>query len=170
MKKCVLTLTLFLSSSAFADGFLCQSSDGLRVKVYGHTNSEFPKLDAAAMIISRPSQKEDKTVAVFTKQATTLKSTYVRLKGYTKANANGYVQRRPGRDVLIVDGKVDLRRKGFRKGEYLIGTRLGYLSSVRFKAQGNFTAGRILRAYLYGYKRGSGEQVITYLKCQAVKS
>src|SRR4051812_5676293 len=111
MKKLSLALiTLTLSATAHADGFVCQTVEGdLNVKVYNHTQADFGTRTAAVMVLSDPSVGVgNKTIARFTEVNETL----------TNVGAS-------------YEANVDLRfNDSGRKGELMAGTKLGYLKTI----------------------------------------
>lgn len=107
----------FVASSAFsigaqAEGFKCQTTEGdLNVKIYHHNDPSVGTRVASTMIVSDPSVETfgRKTVALFTSK-----------KGTLSLQSEG--------SYLAV---VDLRMiESRRSGEYLVGTRLGELSTI----------------------------------------
>jgi hypothetical protein len=97
----------FVSTSAFADGFVCTSGD-LKVKVYNQTNPNAGTRNAAVMILSDESvQQGNKTIAKFTAPQTL------------------------SNDAASYTAKVDLRYgNSNRAGEYIAGTRLGQIDTI----------------------------------------
>lgn len=102
-------LTAF-STSAHADGFVCQTTDGtLNVKIYNSTDPSVGTRVGAVMILSDPSVSEGrKTIARF-------------------SDANGVLESRGSR----YEADVDLRfNDSSRKGELILGTKLGQLDAI----------------------------------------
>jgi hypothetical protein len=107
-------------TSAFADGFVCQTVDGdLNVKVYNHTQAEYGTRTAAVMVVSDPTISHGrKTIAVF--RNATLES-----------------------DTLTFTAKVDMRfTESARGGELIAGTKLGQLKTIALDV--DFTYGEPL--------------------------
>lgn len=105
MKAVVAMIAVLFGSQAFADGFVCENlQQGIRVKVYNHTQSEEGTRNASIMIISDLTVKNGrKTIATFEDSDSLLTN-----------------------DGATYTSKVDLRFSGSeRKGELLLGTKLG---------------------------------------------
>ncbi len=107
----VIAVVAFSGSFAQAEGFKCQTVQGdLNVKIYHHNEPSIGTRVVSTMIVSDPSILAGrKTVALFTSNKGTLS--------------------------LVSEGSylatVDLRMVESRtKGEYLVGTRLGELSTI----------------------------------------
>lgn len=66
-KFMILAVSIFASSTAFADGFVCESQEeSLKVQVYNHTEPTQGTRNPAVMVISDPSRAAGKrTLAVF---------------------------------------------------------------------------------------------------------
>lgn len=110
-KMMLIASMLFAGSFAHADGFSCQTEDGsLNVKIYNHTSPNAGTRNAAVMVLSDTSVGAgNKTIARFDAEAGTLKSKNV-----------------------VYTAKVDLRFADIsRKGENVLGTKLGQLSTVK---------------------------------------
>lgn len=98
------------SASAHADGFNCQTEDGsLNVKLINHTAPEAGTRVAAVMVLSDTNVAYGrKTIARFT-------------------DVNGVLESRSSR----YEANVDLRfNDSARKGELILGTKLGMLDTV----------------------------------------
>lgn len=105
----VIALATF-SASAQADGFVCQTDDGsLNVKIYNHVSPVNGTRNGAVMIVSDSSVSGGrKTIARFTE-------------------VNGRLSNRAS--VYVAD--VDLRfNDSARKGELILGTKLGYIHTI----------------------------------------
>jgi len=105
----VIVMTAF-SVSAQADGFNCQTADGsLKVKLFNHTNPEVGTRVAAVMVLSDTAVAHGrKTIARF-------------------QEVNGVLSNRSSR----YEANVDLRfNDSGRKGELILGTKLGMLDTV----------------------------------------
>ena len=99
------------SVAAHAEGFKCRTVEGdLAVKIYHHDDPSIGTRVASTMIVSDPTVGTGhKTIALFTSQ-----------KGTLALQSEG--------SYLAV---VDLRMvESRRKGEYVVGTRLGELSTI----------------------------------------
>jgi hypothetical protein len=112
MKKTILFLSAvasLASSVAIADGFVCKSGDGLRIKMYNHVEPALGTRNGAIMILSDDSiQYGRKTIARFTD-----------VKGTLSNSGASY------------EANVDLRlNDSGRKGELVLGTKLGELDRV----------------------------------------
>lgn len=110
MKNVMMLVAAFVSTSAFADGFVCESTDGLlTVKAYNHVNAMDGTRNAAVMILS------DNTIQYGNKTIAKFESAEDRL---TNQGAE-----------FVAD--VDLRYNNTgRKGELIGGTKLGQLDQV----------------------------------------
>ena len=110
-------LSLF-AGNAFADGFVCQNEAGdLKAKVFNHTQPEEGTRNAAVMILSNPQlQSGNKTIARFRAPQTLTNE------------AATYLAR------------VDLRFNDHRAGEYLAGTRLGYVKNITLAVDFSYAA------------------------------
>jgi hypothetical protein len=111
MKTTLIALIAGLTSiAAQADGFICQSEDGLAIKVFNHTQASEGTRNAAVMIISDQNiSYGNKTVAKFDADNTVLSN-----KG------------------AAYTAKVDLRyTDSKRKGELIAGTKLGYIETLK---------------------------------------
>jgi hypothetical protein len=77
MKHIIVTALVLISTSAFADGFVCQTRNGdLDVKVYNNTDASRGTRAAAVLVLSDPEATAgNKTVARFTGAAGTLTNT-----------------------------------------------------------------------------------------------
>jgi hypothetical protein len=111
MKKALLTIAMIFgaTTAAHAEGFVCETQDGvLKVQVYHHVQaSEGTRVPAIMILSDNTVQSGRKTIATFEAGQT--------LDG----SAMNYV------------ANVDLRYKNSKKkGEYLLGTRLGELDQV----------------------------------------
>lgn len=151
MKKLATLMTLIgtLSTPALADGFVCRALDeDLNVRVYNHTSPEKGTRNAAIMVLSDPTVQSDrKTIAVF-KDSTGLLSS----------------------ETLSYDAKVDLRYKNSsRKGEYVAGTRLGYVDrfilDVFFSYVNPLRDGELTDAIFTIVKR-NGEEITLDMECE----
>jgi hypothetical protein len=115
MKKTILflsaiaSLATLASSAAMADGFVCKSEDGLTIKMFNHVQPAAGTRNGAVMILSDDSiQYGRKTIARFTD-----------VKG-TLSNSGAFY-----------GANVDLRfNDSSRKGELVLGTKLGELDRV----------------------------------------
>ncbi len=115
MKFLTVALMTVVLSSAFAanakaDGFLCETtSQDLLVKIFNHTNPEVGTRVGAVMVLSDPAvQAGRKTIARF-------------------QEVNGVLTNRASK----YEANVDLRfNDSSRKGELILGTKLGELDSV----------------------------------------
>lgn len=109
MKKVIFAAIIALSSTAFADGFVCQTVDqDLVIKVYNHTKPEMGTRTAAFMVLSDPSVNAgNKTIAKFHSDG--------------KLSSEG----------SMYEANVDLRFADLkRKGENILGTKLGQLKQL----------------------------------------
>lgn len=103
--------TTLTTGAAHADGFKCHTADGdLKIQIFNHTQPDLGTRSVSTMIVSDPNVALGrKTVALFTSA-----------KGTLAFEGSGtYV------------ANVDLRMKESRRaGEYLAGTRLGYVDQL----------------------------------------
>lgn len=149
MKKLiVLAMTVLASSAAKADGFKCLTAEGdLAVQVYNHLSPDMGTRNAAIMIVSDPMVQEGRqTVAKFTAGNATL-----------------------DQEGATYTARVDLRFKESRnKGEYLTGTRLGYVKTLELDVDFSYAkpvkAGTLLPAMLTVVKR-DGEVIERNMVC-----
>jgi hypothetical protein len=150
MKKLmVVALVLGAASSAFADGFVCQTRNGsLTIKAYNKTDASEGTRNAAVMVVSDPEIRDgNKTIARFTDAKGTL--------------ING------GASYF---GKVDLRMSDTSKqGRLIGGTKLGQLESIQldvdFKYSAPVEAGESLDGTIYLNKR-DGSQIALDVECE----
>ncbi len=110
MKNAIVLLATLLSTTAFADGFICESAEqNLKVHVYNQVQPELGTRSAAIMILS------DTSVQVGRKTIATFNATDALLTN----------------DGASYSAKVDLRfNNSGRKGENIGGTKLGELKNV----------------------------------------
>jgi len=123
LKNMVLSALLLGSAQTYADGFSCVTDDGaLAIHVYNKVNPEDGTRTASTMILSNPTVNAGKkTVATFSALNETL---------FTAHDST---------DGLVYIGNVDLRyNDSGRKGEYLMGTRLGEVDYVRLDVAHNY--------------------------------
>ncbi len=119
MKYALIALVLIASSIANADGFLCETQSGLRLKVFNHVEPSRGTRAPAVMVISDSTvQVGHKTIGVF---------------------------RDADAQLLVEDdsylAKVDLRRSGSsRRGEMLADTKLGNVEQIKLYV--DFSYGR----------------------------
>ncbi len=110
MKIALLAFVLISSSIAKADGFLCETQSGLRLKVFNHVEPSRGTRAPAVIVVSDSTvQVGRKTIAVF---------------------------RDADAQLLVEDdsylAKVDLRRsESNRQGELLAGTKLGNVDQIK---------------------------------------
>ncbi len=120
MKNFVVVLMGLVASSAYADGFVCQTPQGdLNVKVYNHVRPEDGTRNASVMVLSDPRVEAGrKTIARFTDINETLMSKGARYQA-----------------------DVDLRfSDSSRKGELIGGTKLGALKSIELEVDFTYSA------------------------------
>lgn len=148
MKKVLLVAALVLAASAAkADGFICETHDGvLKIKAFDQVQPELGTRNPAVLILSDNTvQYGRKTIATFASEQT--------LDG----SAANYVAR------------VDLRYNNSNtKGEYLLGTRLGELKTVAVDVEFSFASpvakGRLLSGLITATKR-NGQVIEQDLEC-----
>ena len=149
MKRMLMILTICAASTqAFADGFRCITEDGgLKIETYNQIQAELGTRNAAVMVLSDPRVQEGrKTIATFSAKSGLLNT-----------------------DKLVYTSKVDLRFKNSnRKGEYLAGTRLGYVDTISLTPGFSYTnpkaSGESLLGWLTIVKR-NGDMIIKDLEC-----
>lgn len=128
MKSVLFTALISLATTAAnADGFLCETTDGsLNVKVFNNTYAEDGTRNVAVMVVSDANVGAgNKTIARFTGANQTVSS-----------------------EGAQYHAKVDLRyNDSGRKGELILGTKLGYLASIDLAVD-----------FLYGQDMENGEQ------------
>ena len=136
------------SASAQADGFSCQTEDGsVNVKIYNHVLPENGTRNGAVMVLSDTSVSGGrKTIARFT-------------------DVNGRLSSRSS--VYVAD--VDLRfNDSGRKGELILGTKLGMLDTViadiDFSYAAPVAAGEEVEGTLVLVKR-DGSRIKSALSC-----
>jgi hypothetical protein len=115
MKTMIIALLASFSTVAHADGFNCVVPQyKLNIQIYNSTHPSVGTRSGAIMIISdQLVQFGNKTIATFEAEAETLSS-----------------------KELAYTGKVDLRHSGLsRKGENLLGTKLGELKAIQARIQ-----------------------------------
>jgi len=122
MKKTILFLSAvasLASQAAMADGFICSTEDGLTIKMYNHVQPALGTRNGAVMILSDDSiQYGRKTIARFTD-----------VKGTLSNSGASY------------EANVDLRfNDSGRKGELVLGTKLGELDRVYVDVAFNYAA------------------------------
>lgn len=144
----VLALSLFLTSFAQADGFVCENEEGtLRAAVYNQTNPAKGTRNAAILVLSNPSHATgSKTIATFSAKDGLLENT-----------ANNYT------------AKIDLRfTDSSRKGELIGGTKLGFLAAIELNIMHNvlyaIDEGQVTYGYLVLTKR-NGDVLTHTLSC-----
>ncbi|MCB0408382.1 MAG: hypothetical protein KDD34_09270 [Bdellovibrionales bacterium] len=149
MKKLMILTALILGAQfSHADGFKCLSTDGeLQVQVYNHVMPEEGTRTVAVMVLSNPQVQEGRqTIAKFSAENATLSS-----------------------GSMVYTAQVDLRfRESRTKGEYLAGTRLGYVDSLNLNVDFSYShpvkEGTLLPAVLTVTKR-SGEVIEMGMVC-----
>ncbi len=154
MKHAIIAvLAMGFSGAAMADGFKCETLDGVySVKVMNHLQPEAGTRNAAIMIISDNTvQYGRKTIATFEDADSLLEN-----------------------EGSVYDAEVDLRYSNSdRGGENFLGTKLGYIDSIRLSVDFFYDqpvpAGFALEGYLWVTKRNgdieSAEMFCTrYLK------
>ena len=149
MKHSLLTLiTLAAATAAHADGFVCQSQEGLRIKAYNHTSPEAGTRVAAILVLSDDNVAAgNKTIATFSDSQQTLTS---RGASYS--------------------ADVDLRfATSSRKGELIAGTKLGQLQSIELNVDFSYAApveaGEVLPGSLVLTKR-NGQAIEVEVSCE----
>lgn len=153
MKKTISTLAVIVastlaSSAALADGFVCETAQGdLTVKIYNNTQPSAGTRTGAVMVLSDPSVQDGrKTIARFTDVSGNLSSS-----------------------ELVYTANVDLRfADSRRKGEYLVGTRLGEVDTIEAAIDFTYAApvreGDAITGSLLVIKR-DGSQIARDLDC-----
>jgi len=153
MKYVMLLSALFVTASANADGFRCMAIDrSIAATVYNHTNPNKGTRTAAILVLSDPSiQRGNRTIATFKNAQGTLSS-----------------------QGTVYNADVDLRYTEIsRKGEYLLGTRLGELKTISMIVDFDYNyplfKGESVKAYLVAKKRngkkaGVDMECVRYLK------
>lgn len=148
MKKIIIAAIFSLSSTAFADGFICEApNESLKVKVFHQTEPTLGTRNSAVMILSNPDiQVGRKTIATFESEAATL----------TNHGA-------------MYQAKVDLRfRNSNRRGELVGPTKLGELKSINLSVDFSYARpvadGAELLGQLTLFKR-SGDAVPLDVVC-----
>ena len=107
MKKLMIIATMIAAtSSAFADGFVCQSRNGdLNVTVYNNTDADFGTRTAAVLILSDPDAAEGaKTIARFTDT----KGLLTNKGSFYQANVDLRFKDQQNKEMLIA-GRVQLQ-------------------------------------------------------------
>ena len=141
MKKVLVIVLALASTSAFADGFVCQTrNNSLTVKAYNNTDASEGTRTAAIMVISDPEVKDgNKTIARFTET-----------KGTVTSSSESYT------------ANVDLRESDSNKAGRLIGgTKLGQLDTIVLDVDFSYAQpvenGAEIDGVLHLNKRGGGE-------------
>jgi hypothetical protein len=139
---------LIASTSAFADGFVCESQEeALLVKVFNKTTADAGTRNAAVMVLSDMSVAAgNKTIARFSDTNQTLVN-----------------------DGASYEANVDLRfNDSGRKGELIAGTKLGMLDTIQLhvefmysepKANGSHVAGHLVLV------KRNGEEITIEMDC-----
>lgn len=147
--KFALALTALLAtSSAFADGFRCETVEGdLKLAIYNSTNPSKGTRTASTMVLSDPSVSNGRrTIAKFTE-------------------VKGTLSRSGATFVADVDLRVAESRTA---GEYLVGTRLGQVDQIHVDVDFNYgqpvEAGTELDGVLTVVKR-NGSEIVRDLIC-----
>lgn len=148
MKKSAFALLALLSvAPAFADGFVCQSQDGLVAKVYDHTDPSEGTRKAAVLVLSNSNVGDgNKTIARFTDAAPTLSN-----------DGTNYV------------ANVDLRyNDSGSKGKLIGGTKLGQLKTIELNVNFSYVetmgAGEETEGRMTLTKR-NGEEITIDMEC-----
>lgn len=117
MKMTIFALMMAASSLASADGFVCETDAGLKLKVYNHTSAAEGTRNAAVLVVSDASVAHGrKTIAKFTDVAGTL-----------------------SQSGTVYTAKVDLRfNDSSRQGEWIGGTKLGELAQIKLSVAHNY--------------------------------
>lgn len=144
-----LAFVAFSSSGAKAEGFKCQTVEGdLNVKIYHHNDPSVGTRVASTMIVSDPSiQFGRKTVALFTSKKGTLS---LQSEGSYLAHV----------DLRMIESRT--------KGEYLVGTRLGELSTIAVDLDFSYAAPVANSDMVVGtatFTKRSGEVIERELLC-----
>jgi hypothetical protein len=146
-KFLVFSLVLAAAPAAFADGWVCQTAQGLRAAVYNHTAATVGTRSGAVMILSDETVQEGrKAIARFTDTHGTL-----------------------GNSGATYVANVDLRFADSRRaGEYLAGTRLGYVDQVILDIDFSYAApvaeGTTAEGDLIVVKR-DGKRIVQSVEC-----
>ena len=139
LKIAIIFATLLAATQSYASGFICKSAaNQLGIRIYNHVNPNMGTNRAAVMVISDLAVKSpNSTIAVFKDAKNTLSGGH-----------NYYV------------GKVDLRMKELKKGEYLLNSRLGNLRYVFVRLKFNQISpvknGEFVAGHLVTTKRSGG--------------
>lgn len=149
MKKAILAIaSLLISTSAFADGFICENAEGtLRLKVFHKTQPELGTRNSAILIVSNPAISAGrKTIATFEADDAVL-----------------------GNEASTYTANVDLRfRNSNRRGELIGPTKLGELKHIVLDVDFSYArpvpAGTELSGEVVLLKR-SGEQEAVDVVC-----
>ncbi len=140
MKTLLITALMLASSSALADGFVCETESGVVVKVYNNVHAEEGTRTPAVMIISDSVVSAGrKTIAKFTDA-----------EGLVTADGASYT------------GNVDLRYNNTgRKGEWISGTKLGEIDTLHLDVEFSYATpvrhGKVLPALFTVVKRNGDE-------------
>ncbi|NUM88763.1 MAG: hypothetical protein HUU37_06135 [Bdellovibrionales bacterium] len=119
MKKLIAVMAIAMTSTAaLADGFQCESADGLVAKVYNHASPEAGTRNAAVMVLSDSSVGAGRrTIARFT-------------------DVNGTL----GNSGAVYLARVDHRfNDSGRKGELIAGTKIAFIRDIELRI--DFTYG-----------------------------
>lgn len=147
MKSLLITALMLASSSAFADGWVCQTESGLVVKAYNNVHAEEGTRTPSVLIISDSAVSGGrKTIAKFTDA-----------EGLVSAEGASYT------------GNVDLRYNNTgRKGELIAGTKLGEIDTITLDVDFSYAApvahGDEADATLTVAKR-NGEEIVESATC-----
>ncbi len=154
MKTALIALmAMGFSGAALADGFVCDTLDGVyTVKVYNHTQPTAGTRNAAIMIVSDNTiQSGRKTIATFESE-------------------NGLLSSQSLRYVADVDLRFS---NSNRSGENILGTKLGMVDTLTLDVNfsydepvsaGEEIAGKVIVAKRNGQKIKSALSCVRYLK------
>lgn len=148
-KLAMLVVGVLSAQVSFADGFRCQAVDGsINAQVFNHTNPNQGTRVASVLILSDPTvQHGNRTIA-----------TFKNVQGTLTNYGTSYV------------ANVDLRFTEIsRKGEYLFGTRLGELKTIRLDVDFSYneplSKGEMVKGIITAWKR-SGQRHSINMECE----
>lgn len=147
MKKLIIALAL-LSTSAYADGFKCQTiTEDLNIKVFNQVQPELGTRNPAVMVLSNPAVNVGRKAIAVLRAPKTL----------TTDAGMKYV------------GRVDLRfKESRRKGELILGTKLGYVKTIELDLDFSYGSPVALDDTVLGtitINKRNGDQIFEEVTC-----
>lgn len=148
MKTLIALTAALISTATLADGFKCVAhSSDTKVSVYNQTNPELGTRNPAVMVLSDAGVAHgNKTIAILRAPKT-----------LTTEAGMKYI------------GRVDLRfKESNRKGEYLFGTRLGFVKNITLDVDFNYNRPVAFSEEVSGtvtVLKRNGEEIKDFVTC-----